>query len=400
MKSLTCIIFTLLFFCLSTHSWAIKTWHGKQKGLVLFMDWSNTSTNVTTGSLEKIFFSNQLGDLSLNQFVVENSMGKFSLSGDILGKKISNKVWSKKNGCRLKSIVKEATLLFAKEYSTVDYDSDNNGKIDNLFIVHSGRIGSDRVGPKCTFTNYSKADHTIVFQANGIGSIGEAVPVGFYLHEGGHKYFRLPDLYDNHKHGKYGIGMWGMMGLGAWGVHNQISTAELFRFPAHFEPLSKIKIGWVKPRVIKHSTAQVELRAIETSGDVIALPIRRGVNYYLEYRSKKGFSKNHHGHGLLLWKNFKLIQADARDDLDNGNNLGRRPLPPIDENFGDASDPFPGELAVSFFENKKAGIKIQNIISYDDKIVMDIIYDDAFLTLRPYLEIGIDKEEVNTCTLL
>lgn len=394
----TYLVLLLPIFLYMNIANALPTWHGQQRGLVLFMDWSNTKTTVDAKLLEQTFFSKKNSDLSLNKFMLENSMGKFGLSGKILGKKVSNKVWNKKRGCSLKRIVKDAVSLFKGDYKISDYDSDNNGKIDNLFIVHSGRIGSDRVGPSCTFTNYKKADHTIVFQSNGIGSIGEAVPVGFYIHEGGHKYYRLPDLYNNHKHGEYGIGMWGMMGLGAWGVNNQTSNADLFRYPAHFEPLSKIKIGWTKPIVIKHSSKLI-IKPVETSGEIYALPVRRGVNYYLEYRSATSFSKKHHGHGLLIWKNFALIEADGRSDINNGNDLNRRPLPPIDENFGDDSDVFPGSLGISVYEDKKAKMTIQNIVKFDDRIELDVIYHDQSFLLRDYQELK-NNNSKKECTTL
>jgi hypothetical protein len=115
----------------------------------------------------------------------------------------------------------------------------------------------------------------------------------------------------------------------------------------------------------------VTLHPVEVSAEVVAIPVG-SQSYYLEYRSKEGFSTDHLGHGLLVWKDFQIVQADGRDDLNNGNDLGTRPLPPIGENFGDASDPFPGKENVSVFEDTKAGVRLKNIKHFSDRIEVEI----------------------------
>ncbi|MBI3541732.1 MAG: hypothetical protein HY075_00440 [Deltaproteobacteria bacterium] len=243
--------------------------------------------------------------------------------------------------------------------------------------MHSGRISSDRVGPSCTFTTFKQANHTVVFQSEGLGSIGDRIPIGFYLHEAGHGYFGFPDLYADHYHGHYGIGMWGMMALGAWGTNNQLARGDLFRYPSHFEPYSKAAIGWVTPRVVTRSE-HVVLKPVEGTGDVVAVPVDNDTSYYLEYRSATGFSAGHAGHGLLVWKNYDLVQADGRDDLNHGHNLGYRPLPPINENFGDDSDVFPGSLGVTRFEDREARVSLENITQYADRIELDVRTQPGF----------------------
>ncbi len=80
------------------------------------------------------------------------------------------------------------------------------------------------------------------------------------------------------------------------------------------------------------------------------------------------------GHGLLVWRalpdrHLELLQADGRDDLSNGTDLGARPLPPIDENFGDDSDPFPGSLSITELD---AGIQLQDIRHDGDAVIVSI----------------------------
>ncbi|HBQ21914.1 MAG TPA: hypothetical protein DD708_08280 [Deltaproteobacteria bacterium] len=75
-----------------------------------------------------------------------------------------------------------------------------------------------------------------------------------------------------------------------------------------------------------------------------------------------------------------MIQADGRDDLDHGTDLGKNPTPPTHENFGDTSDPFPGSKQVTFYEDVLAGIRFENIRIEDNTIKLDIIYKNKTTT--------------------
>ncbi len=349
-----------------------KQWLGKQRALVLLVEWRNKEANVDVREVEDTFFGE--GTKSLREFFTEGSAGKFDLSGDVRPWKRSSKHWFGFLGCNAKRLSDEAWRLHGPEVDISDYDADNDGKIDHLFVVHSGRISKDRVGPDCVFrwsgTDY--ANHVAVFQSQGLGSKGNKVPIGFYLHEAGHGYFALGDYYGKHKHGKYGSGMWGMMALGCWGPHNQIPVDDLFRYPVHFEPASKLRIGWADPLVVTADRQRVRLRPVELTNDVAVIPVDKYNSYYLEYRTPRGFSKELPGHGLLLWQNWWIQQADGRDDLNRGRDLGRRPLPPITENFGDSGDPFPGETRRTFFVDAKAGIIVERIQTTEEFAEFDV----------------------------
>jgi immune inhibitor A len=349
---------------------ALENWKGKQRALVLLVRWAGQAAAHPKQEVERVFFRD--GDASLRQYFLENSAGAYDLSGEVMDWRPSAKAWDPNEGCKPRWILEEGMKLFGEDIDVSRYDSDGDGRIDHLFVVHSGRIPHDRVGPSCVFGSHAKANEAVVFQSEGVGSIGSAIPIGFYIHEAGHELFGFPDLYEDHFHGRYGIGMWGMMGLGCWGVSNRIPRETLFSQPGHFEPLSKVEIGWISPQVVNRSRTRLRLRAVELSGDLIAIPAGVGRNYYLEYRSQEGFSQGHAGSGLLIWKNYELVQADGRDDLNNGNDLGHRPLPPIDENFGDASDPFPGSDAVTFFEDTGSRIHIRNIAHAGSEVEFDL----------------------------
>jgi M6 family metalloprotease-like protein len=366
------ILIVIAFFSTLVSSAAFANpWLGKQRALVILMNWADTKSTHTQEEMEDTFFNMQ--GPSLRKFFQENSSGKFDITGAVINWKDSNNSWNTDWGCDPTMIAKIAWKEFAKDVSVEDYDANSDGKIDHLFVVHSGRMLEDRVGPQCMFTDIAPAENTVVFQAEGVGPIGNAIPIGFYLHEAGHKLFGFPDLYADHYHGKYGIGMWGMMGLGCWGTSNETPVESLFRLPAHFEPLSKEQMGWAEPKIISKNTKRIQLRPVELTGDIVKIPLPDDQSYYLEYRTHNGFSKGHHGEGLLIWKDYELIQADGRDDLNHGNDLGRRPLPPNNENFGDDSDPFPGSMNVTQYKDETNGVLLENISLRDGVVEFDVV---------------------------
>ena len=178
----------------------------------------------------------------------------------------------------------------------------------------------------------------------------------------------MRDRYGDHDQGKYGIGVWGLMGLGQWGPSARIPLASLNRNPVHPRARAKMRMGWAEVRRIEGSARDVVLNPVEVSGDVVHVSTGGEFDLVLEVRSPQGFHRDLPGHGLLVWREPRatvgavtLLCADGRDDMNEGTPLGRRPLPPNDENFGDASDPFPGSDGVDEVTDPVTGIRLFGI---------------------------------------
>ena len=128
MKSIQLSLFALIF--LSTQVFAVGHFKGKQKGVVLLVEWKNAPANASPAEINDVFFSD--GPTSARQFFKENSAGSFDLSGTVLDWRKSNRVWAPSKGCSLSPILSEAWSLFGSDIKISDYDEDKNGKIDNL----------------------------------------------------------------------------------------------------------------------------------------------------------------------------------------------------------------------------------------------------------------------------
>ncbi len=165
---------------------------------------------------------------------------------------------------------------------------------------------------------------------------------GTVAHEIGHA-LGLPDLYDTTPPASpdsYGIGVWGLMGLG--GDNTEIS-------PAHFSAWSKDYLGWVNVTTVSTSSSW-QLDAVQSGRSVLQVDVPGSAEYFLlSNRQVVGSDDHLPGSGLLIWhiddavghnddalhKRVDLEEADALDDLD-----ARR-------NKGDAGDAYPSGIAPS-----------------------------------------------------
>src|SRR4051812_9424957 len=188
---LVALVFSMF---LSSHAFAHfngpNPWMGQQRALVLLLQWSDQPTQHLPSEVEDVFFKPQ--SPSLHQFFLENSAGKFDLTGSVSEWRTSSIQWNSLSAdqqCDPNNIVKAAWDQFGRDVDISKYDSNHDGRIDHLFIVHSGRIQFNRVGPDCMFGSFPKAEHVAVFQVEGTGPEGKSIPIGFYAHESGHQFY-------------------------------------------------------------------------------------------------------------------------------------------------------------------------------------------------------------------
>ena len=343
---------------------------GERRAAVILMSWQDRPPTWTREEVERAFFAPD--ELSLARWFDENAHDAFSLDGEVFDWVEAPARWADMDPRDPSAILALAEQLV--ELDVEAFDAGGNGRIDHLFVVHSGVLDRPRPKPVYAFPPEHEHDFVAVLQSRGIGDVGTELPIGWYLHEGAHEYLGFGDRYGKHTEGSYGIGIWGLMGLGQWGPSNRIASDDLFRYPTHLRASRKARLGWVDVRWPRKGR-EFRLEPVESSGEVA-----RVGDYWLEVRGKTGFSEGLPGHGLLIWHEHtgwfderrvsRLVQADGRDDLEHGTAQHERPVPPIDENFGDAGDPFPGADRVSRFEGE--GVVIEGIRLDGEAVVFTV----------------------------
>ena len=220
---------------------------------------------------------------------------------------------------------------------------------------------------------------------------GTQETVGVFAHEYGHS-FGLPDLYDT-DYSSNGIGDWSLMASGSWNYVSEIGDR-----PAHMDAWSKYFLGWVNPKKVTSTLTNEPITQAATTSDVYQLlsgnPLS-GEYFLVENRQKASFDAGLPGDGLLIWhvdgnriskkidlntvnnkecypskkcskKHYgvALVQADDDWDLE------------LDNNLGDAGDPYPGNTNNTSFNKETApnsklyngkgsGVSVTNISTSD-----------------------------------
>jgi M6 family metalloprotease-like protein len=374
--------------------------------LIEFPDQPADKTKYPPERLEAFMFDPKAK--GLGQFVAENSGGKYTISGKVFGWYTSKHTAAEINDTpgglddALGRLAEEAVRRVLDEgINPAEFDNDgpdgvprsdgstdDDGLVDELYVIPSGGVNCG-IGMMGRYADFAKRT-TFLYLENGDGGFGNT---GFYMHELGHHFYFAWDHYGNHWQGEYGSGIWAIMALGCWGQRGDIPADEVWTQPSHFSPFSKITMGWAVPRVITETTRDVKLMAMELRPDCVEIPIPGTLEYFLvENRQPIGFEDKLPGGGLLIWRcnrtykgDFRLVQADGRDDLQHGHAVGR-PYPPTSEDLGDAGDPFPGSTGNGHFGPKTnpssltekgldSGVTIRAISPPGETMSFDVIID-------------------------
>lgn len=350
---------------------------------------------------------------SLNDFFLENSYGQYSVRGGIAGNKWFMSGYNYSSYYDGNYLLSTGGRLARENVQQVDsfidfreFDLNNDGHIDAMFMVHAGADGADNGDVNCLWShaipyfNYRTNDGVII---DGVTNVPEFAMVtearettlcciAVMCHELGHL-VGLPDLYD-YTRNTWGVGYWGLMGYGAWGAGGNTPWS-----PSHMEAWSKVQAGFVEPVVITRDTLGLRILDVETNS-VVYKVWREGRNcdtcFLLENRQQNGFDTPLPGSGLLIWHidpyysaahNSVDLEEDSTNHLDRGS--GTRPDPHIyHEQLGDTSDPLPGIWSRTTFDNwsnpsskarnnQPTWVNVRNIGEVDDTIICDIIFDSS-----------------------
>ncbi len=258
-------------------------------------------------------------------------------------------------------MVRDALDLVDSMIDFGEFDTDNDGYIDAIDIIHSG-YGAETGGGNWIWSHRWSLYQVSAsgWTSNDTNSLGQYVKVydyhtepalwgtsgtnivrfGVIAHETGH-FFGLPDYYDTDDGGE-GIGSFGMMG-NSWGF----DFSQLH--PPHFSAYSKAFLGWLTPTVITnpgiYTAPQVETNPTAYRVD---LNYPSGEFLLIENRQPVGIESAMPQGGLVIWhvdegksdntdegypgqsgwpannNHYRLavLQADGNYDLERGNNRG------------------------------------------------------------------------------
>lgn len=183
---------------------------------------------------------------------------------------------------------------------TIAEDMTYDGVLVNNYNIQPG-IGGNVAGYDAATGTYSEAAKTGPYPAQP----------GVYAHEFGHA-LGLPDFYDT-LYTSEGVGNYSMMAGGSW-MRYPNANAYSGNSPVHFDPFSKVFLGWTNPIEVKPESGKqtITLPAINKAnadnGIVkMEVPGSNGTEYFLfENVQQDGFNKGFgrqgaDANGLLAW---------------------------------------------------------------------------------------------------
>lgn len=279
-----------------------------------------------------------------------------------------------------------------------DYDLDNDGNVDNVFIFYAGYSEAEG-GPETTIwphrgvvsssSSYGGKriyDYACTSELRG-NKGANMCGIGTFCHEFSHV-LGLPDLYntgDNQSEEKnYTVGKWDVMASGSYNNDG--------RTPPVYSAFERFYLGWIRPEQVKADTTYV-LPPLATTNRCLLLAASAHnlegddpspAHYFLlENRQRVGWDAPYTkasmaalpGHGLLISRIAFSASRLASNTFNNYEPLGYDIIEPFDT-LPQASSPadlYPGTTATDYFlprlpsGTELAALRLSQIYEWDDE---------------------------------
>ena len=263
------------------------------------------------------------------------------------------------------TMVKEACQLVNDSVDFKQYDNNNDGYVDFVYVIYAG-YGEADGGDENTIWphSYWLLDAGITCKLDGkyvdLYACGNEMDsrtnyhtgIGTFCHEFSHV-LGLPDLYETTGYGTHKtIGAWSILDYGPY--NNDGNT------PPAYSAYEQFFMGWVMPRLIVDAE-NVELEELQESNSALLISSSDQHNligndpkpttfYLLENRQQVGWDEYLPGHGLMLtkvqydynkWINNTVNNSSNRMGVDLIEADGKKPSSSSNGYTGKAGDLFP-----------------------------------------------------------
>lgn len=356
---------------------------GKQKAIVILVQFKDYSFNL--GDHAHDYFSNMLNQTGFSEYgatgcvhdyFLDSSLGQFDCQFDLFGPvtlKYNMAHYGGNDTAGNDKAPEEMVIEACQQLdATVDfseYDRDNDGVIDNVFVIYAGRGEAsdiygdyaDTVWPHSWDVSFKRLkfdgkylatygcsnEWEDIITVNRFGQYeitGERPDgIGTFVHEFSHV-MGLPDLYDTEDSSNtFTPGAWSVLDYGPYNNNG--------RTPPSYGAFERNAMGWLTPEELTAGSHSLE--DIKTSNKAFGIsnPLMAEEFFLIETRARTGWDAYLPGEGMLIWHidydsytwsqntvNNKethqcvdLIEADRQASKDNRT----------------ASDAFPGSKGVT-----------------------------------------------------
>lgn len=352
---------------------------GMWKALILVVKFSDKAQSVTPDYFDSLIFGNATGTMrdfyskvSYNNLDIVTVNMPSSVGWMTMPQTYSYYV-SGQNGFgsypqNAQRLVEDALAAADSSVDYSQYDNDNDGYVDALFVVHTGP-GAEFTGSNNDIWSHAWTTSTPQFR-DGVNIFRYSMEpeywaapgdmtCGVFAHELGHAGFGLPDLYDV-DYSSSGLGRWSLMAGGSWN-----GAGGLGESPAFPDAWSHYQMGYIAPENIITNSINRPIQNIENVPVALRLWTNGtlGSQYFLiENRQQVGYDTYLPGNGLLVYHIDESIASDNQNEWYPGHTSSGHYLVALEQadglyeldkgiNSGNAADPFPGTTNNSFFSN-------------------------------------------------
>ncbi len=295
---------------------------GNKRGLVILMEFPSTPFRSGNDSALYVRILNEEGysegDFkgSVSDYFLAQSNGLFDLKFDVRGPYLAANAFkyygtndSNGNDQNPEALIVEAVKAADPTVDFKDYDWDNDGEVDQVFILYAGKGEADggaanTIWPHMYELKYSENTLTLdgvlintYACSNEVNPSNNIEGIGCFCHEFSHC-MGFPDLYDTTNgsyNANFGMGDWDLMCSGSY-------NGETFQ-PAGYSAYEKWMAGWQEPIELNKEAVTVEnLKPLSEGGEsyVIYNDGWRDEYYMVENRQKVGWDASLPGRGLMI----------------------------------------------------------------------------------------------------
>ena len=311
---------------------------------------------------------------SARDYFIENSDSIFLPHFDVFGPVTLPKSYSHYGGNLNNSpgwdnapdeMVIEACRALDSEINFADYDLDNDGFVDNIYIFFAGLGEANGGTPNTIWPHaaniYAGFDKEVSLDGVLLGAyacsaeqkVVRNVPlmsgIGTFVHEFCHV-LGLPDLYATINSGQsYTPGTWSVLDVGAY--NNDENT------PPYMSAFERYSLGWLTLRELSEPES-VTLRPISTNEGLVITTPDENEYFVLENRQLRGWDLALPSAGMLIWhivydqeawdnNQVNIYPNYQRVDLEEANGNGA--LSPLATKNPRSGEAFPGTSKVTSF---------------------------------------------------
>lgn len=268
---------------------------------------------------------------SVSNYFKDQSNGLFDLKFDVVGPvTVSNKVsyygsnnsWG--DDLRPEKMVEEAVRLSSSQVDFSDYDWDNDGYVDQIFVLYAGYSEAQGAAAYTIWPHAYNLSYAGITPPmfNGVkidayacsselsGESGSTPDgIGTFCHEFSHN-LGLPDLYDIDYSGGYGMYIWSLMDAGCYCGPNLCGEV-----PCNFTGYERWLCGWSDLTELKEGCVIDNMPSVSAYGPTYLVRNRSYADeyYLLENRQQTGWDAYLPAHGLLVMH----VDYDRNVWLDN-----------------------------------------------------------------------------------